>query len=161
MQARKTFSLEKTSFPGARARARANARANTRAKAKTRAKTRANASARANTRAGARSNTKAITSKKSKNKCSGKCKSRRKSKKGRKSKITDLCGFQSESYMITVSAVARLMPSPAARVERRNTKTLEAGSLNASIRLCRSCNVCQCAQLQGKTGGTSDFPMSR
>ena len=43
------------------------------------------------------------------------------------------CGFQSESKMMTVSAVARLMPSPPARVERRKTKSRESGALKWSI----------------------------
>jgi hypothetical protein len=32
-----------------------------------------------------------------------------------------LCGFQSESYITTVSAVARLIPRPPALVDNRNT----------------------------------------
>ena len=43
------------------------------------------------------------------------------------------CGFQSESKMMTVSAVARLMPSPPARVESRKTKSRESGALKWSI----------------------------
>jgi hypothetical protein len=49
-----------------------------------------------------------------------------------------LCGFQSESKMKTVSAVARLMPCPPARVDSRNTSCLAPGALKASMRFCRS-----------------------
>ncbi len=49
-----------------------------------------------------------------------------------------ICGFQSLSYNTTVSAVARLMPSPPARVERRNTNFSEPGALNASMDASRS-----------------------
>ena len=35
--------------------------------------------------------------------------------------------------MMTVSAVARLMPSPPARVDSRNAKSLEPGALKCSI----------------------------
>lgn len=43
------------------------------------------------------------------------------------------CGFQSESKMMTVSAVARLMPSPPARVDSRNAKSVLPGALKCSI----------------------------
>ena len=43
------------------------------------------------------------------------------------------CGFQSESKMTTVLAVARLIPSPPARVESRKTKSEEPGWLKWSI----------------------------
>lgn len=37
------------------------------------------------------------------------------------------CGFQSESYRITVSAVCRLMPRPPALVDSMNTNLVEFG----------------------------------
>jgi hypothetical protein len=40
-----------------------------------------------------------------------------------------ICGFQSESYRTTVSAVARLMPRPPARVDSRKQKIVEPGLL--------------------------------
>ena len=43
------------------------------------------------------------------------------------------CGFQSESKMMTVSAAVRLMPTPPARVERRNAKMSEPGREKRSI----------------------------
>jgi hypothetical protein len=43
------------------------------------------------------------------------------------------CGFQSESKMITVSAVARLIPSPPARVDRRKQKSSLPGALKCSM----------------------------
>jgi len=42
-------------------------------------------------------------------------------------------GFQSESNIITVSAVARLIPRPPARVERRKQKSSLPGALKWSI----------------------------
>jgi hypothetical protein len=39
------------------------------------------------------------------------------------------CGFQSLSNMMTVSAVARLMPRPPARVDSRKQKSCEPGAL--------------------------------
>ena len=48
-------------------------------------------------------------------------------------------GFQSESKRMTVSAVARLMPRPPARVESRKTKRSSGRVLKRSIRACRSC----------------------
>jgi hypothetical protein len=42
-------------------------------------------------------------------------------------------GFQSESKMMQVSAAVRLMPSPPARVHRRNTNLSESGLENLSI----------------------------
>ncbi len=36
------------------------------------------------------------------------------------------CGFQSESYIMTVSAAVRLIPSPPARVHSRNTNLSES-----------------------------------
>ena len=42
-------------------------------------------------------------------------------------------GFQSESKMMTVSAVARLMPRPPARVDSRNAKSVDPGALKCSI----------------------------
>lgn len=47
------------------------------------------------------------------------------------------CGFQSESKIITVSAVARLIPRPPARVERRKQKSSLPGALKCSIAWCR------------------------
>ena len=44
-----------------------------------------------------------------------------------------LCGFQSESYIMTVSADARLIPSPPARVLSRNTNSSEPGSKNRIV----------------------------
>lgn len=38
--------------------------------------------------------------------------------------------------MMTVSAVARLMPTPPARVERRKANSGESGALNSSMRFC-------------------------
>lgn len=37
------------------------------------------------------------------------------------------CGFQSESYMMTVSAAVKLIPRPPAFVQRRNTNRSESG----------------------------------
>ena len=48
-----------------------------------------------------------------------------------------LCGLKSESKMITVSAVARLIPSPPALVDSRNT-LLSVVSLNRLMLSCRS-----------------------
>lgn len=45
-------------------------------------------------------------------------------------------GFQSESYKITTSAVARLMPSPPALVLNMKRNLLLLGSLNALIEIC-------------------------
>lgn len=39
-----------------------------------------------------------------------------------------LCGFQSESYIITVSAVAKLIPKPPARVDNKKAKWGEPGA---------------------------------
>ncbi len=47
------------------------------------------------------------------------------------------CGFQSLSNMMTVSAVARLMPSPPARVDSRKAKSGESGRLKCSMAACR------------------------
>mmetsp|Transcript_25148 Transcript_25148/g.86125 ORF Transcript_25148/g.86125 Transcript_25148/m.86125 type:complete len:249 (-) Transcript_25148:1693-2439(-) len=47
------------------------------------------------------------------------------------------CGFQSLSKMITVSAVARLMPRPPARVESRNAKSELPSALKWSMAWCR------------------------
>ena len=44
-----------------------------------------------------------------------------------------ICGFQSESYKMTVSAVAKLIPKPPARVDKRNTNFSEFGLLYSSI----------------------------
>lgn len=49
-----------------------------------------------------------------------------------------LCGFQSLSNMTTVSAVARLMPTPPARVDSRNTTLLLFGALKESTRAWRT-----------------------
>lgn len=49
-----------------------------------------------------------------------------------------ICGFQSESKMTTVSAVAKLMPSPPARVESRKRNLGDSGALNASMAASRS-----------------------
>jgi hypothetical protein len=46
---------------------------------------------------------------------------------------SSIIGFQSESKMMTVSAVWRFTPCPPARVDRRNTKISEFGTLNSSI----------------------------
>eukprot|EP00964_Phaeocystis_antarctica_P143291 scaffold108793_cov48-Phaeocystis_antarctica.AAC.1 len=43
------------------------------------------------------------------------------------------CGFQSLSKRMTVSAVARLMPSPPARVDSMKRNLVECGALNVSI----------------------------
>jgi len=43
------------------------------------------------------------------------------------------CGFQSESKIITVSAVARLIPSPPARVDKRKQKSSLPGALKCSM----------------------------
>lgn len=40
-----------------------------------------------------------------------------------------LCGFQSESYMTTVSAVARLIPNPPARVESKKQNCCAPGAI--------------------------------
>ncbi len=48
------------------------------------------------------------------------------------------CGFQSLSKMMTVSAVARLMPRPPARVDSRKQKSCEPGALKWSIAFLRS-----------------------
>jgi hypothetical protein len=40
--------------------------------------------------------------------------------------------------MITVSAVAKLMPKPPARVDNKKQNFVELGALNRSIRTCRS-----------------------
>jgi len=42
-------------------------------------------------------------------------------------------GFQSLSKMMTVSAVARLMPRPPARVLSRKAKSVDSGALKCSI----------------------------
>lgn len=52
------------------------------------------------------------------------------------------CGFQSESYRITTSAVARLIPRPPARVLSINTNFELPGSLYALIEACKN-NKCQ------------------
>ena len=39
-----------------------------------------------------------------------------------------LWGFQSESYMTTVSAVAKLIPKPPARVDNKNAKWGDPGA---------------------------------
>jgi hypothetical protein len=49
-----------------------------------------------------------------------------------------ICGFQSLSYSTTTSAVARLMPSPPARVDSRNTNCSLPGALNPSMAASRS-----------------------
>ena len=41
-----------------------------------------------------------------------------------------LCGFQSLSYITTVSAVARLIPRPPARVDSKNTNCSEPGAVD-------------------------------
>jgi hypothetical protein len=43
------------------------------------------------------------------------------------------CGFQSESYRMTTSAVCKLMPRPPARVDNRKQNLGEPGALNSSI----------------------------
>ena len=43
------------------------------------------------------------------------------------------CGFQSESKSTHVSAVWRFTPSPPARVDMRNRKTLDFGALNCAM----------------------------
>jgi len=45
------------------------------------------------------------------------------------------CGFQSESKITTVSAVARLIPSPPARVERRKINFSEPGQIRDGVNL--------------------------
>ena len=42
------------------------------------------------------------------------------------------CGFQSESKMMTVSAVAKLIPRPPARVDRRKQKSCDPSALKCS-----------------------------
>ena len=61
--------------------------------------------------------------------------------RNRRHTCMSLWGFQSESYITTVSAVARLMPRPPARVESRNTLCLEPGVLNRSMEIWRSVPV--------------------
>ncbi len=51
------------------------------------------------------------------------------------------CGFQSESKMMTVSAVCRLSPSPPALVERRKMKYSEFLSLKALSMSARSSDL--------------------
>ena len=43
------------------------------------------------------------------------------------------CGFQSESYRITVSAEAKFKPNPPARVEMRKINSFEFGALYLRI----------------------------
>ena len=43
------------------------------------------------------------------------------------------CGFQSESYRMTISAVYRLIPRPPALVESRKANFSELGALYASM----------------------------
>lgn len=50
-------------------------------------------------------------------------------------------GFQSLSKMTTVSAVARLMPRPPARVDSRKAKSRDPGALKCSIACKRSGGV--------------------
>ena len=49
-----------------------------------------------------------------------------------------ICGFQSESKRMTVSALCRLRPRPPARVESMNMKWGELGALNCASRSPRS-----------------------
>lgn len=49
-----------------------------------------------------------------------------------------LCGFQSESKMMTVSALCRLRPTPPARVETRKIQCREPGFWKASMLSLRS-----------------------
>mmetsp|Transcript_12777 Transcript_12777/g.21249 ORF Transcript_12777/g.21249 Transcript_12777/m.21249 type:complete len:290 (+) Transcript_12777:1075-1944(+) len=49
-----------------------------------------------------------------------------------------IIGFQSLSKMMTVSAVAKLIPKPPARVDSRNKKYGESGRLNCATRRSRS-----------------------
>ena len=51
---------------------------------------------------------------------------------------TSACGFQSLSKITTVSAVARLIPKPHARVLSRNTNLLLSGALKRWIAPCRA-----------------------
>ena len=48
------------------------------------------------------------------------------------------CGFQSLSYIMTVSAVARFRPNLPARVDRRKQNEVEEGPLNRSRLACLS-----------------------
>lgn len=50
-----------------------------------------------------------------------------------KMRIAITCGFQSLSYINTISAVAKLMPRPPARVLRRKMNFELSGALNSSI----------------------------
>ncbi len=60
-------------------------------------------------------------------------------------------GFQSLSKMTTVSAVARLMPSPPARVDNRKAKSPEPGALKCSIACTRAA--------VGATGKHAEFQL--
>lgn len=61
-------------------------------------------------------------------------------------------GFQSESKMMTVSAVARLMPKPPARVLSRNAKSVDPGALKCSMACIAVHSTRQCQVLRIKAG---------